>query len=134
VRNYNNRNSPNLESAHILISVLNGYQLVAELDMKADVKAIKTTKPKSSSNFTACIKVNEHSLTVPVNINLLGLMIKIVDGYRPNKHDKNTVVLLDELLEEILQVANSVNTLHIIKGNKRYRIKDAEDEFEVNGI
>jgi len=134
VRNYNNRNAPNLENSHILISVLNGYQLIAELDVKADLKAIKSTKPKSPSSFTACLKVNDQSLTVPVNINLLGLMMKIVDGYRPNKHDKNTVVLLDELLEEIMRVANSVDTLHIMKGNKHYRIKNGEDDLEVNGI
>jgi DNA phosphorothioation-dependent restriction protein DptF len=78
--------------------------------------------------------VDDVPLTVPVNINLLNLMQKIVDGYRPNKHDKNTVVLLDELIEELSQVANRVTTLHIVKGDQHFTVKNAdEDEFEVSG-
>jgi DNA phosphorothioation-dependent restriction protein DptF len=134
IRKYNNRNAPKLDKNHYLISELNGYQMVAKLDVKLDSKAITNFPPKSSSSFTACIKVDDVPLTVPVNINLLNLMQKIVDGYRPNKHDKNTVVLLDELIEELSQVANRVTTLHIVKGDQHFTVKNAdEDEFEVSG-
>jgi DNA phosphorothioation-dependent restriction protein DptF len=134
IRKYNNRNAPKLDKNHYLISELNGYQMVAKLDVKLDSKAIPNFPPKSSSSFTACIKVDDVPLTVPVNINLLNLMQKIVDGYRPNKHDKNTVVLLDELIEELSQVANRVTTLHIVKGDQHFTVKNAdEDEFEVSG-
>ena len=62
-------------------------------------------------------------------------MKRIADGYRPNKHDKNTVVLLDELIDEIAQVANQVSTLHIIKENKHFTVKNIDDEeFEVSGL
>lgn len=135
IRKYNNRNAPNLDKSHYLISELNGFQLVSELEIKADLKSISNFLPKSSASFTAFIKVQERSLAIPVNINLLRLMKRIADGYRPNKHDKNTVVLLDELIDEIAQVANQVSTLHIIKENKHFTIKNIDDEeFEVSGL
>ncbi|WP_111977316.1 DNA phosphorothioation-dependent restriction protein DptF [Algibacillus agarilyticus] len=135
IRKYNNRNAPNLDKSQYLISEPNGYQLVTELEIKADLRRISNFIPKSSANFMAFIKVQEHSLEIPVNINLLRLMKRIADGYRPNKHDKNSVVLLDELIDEIAQVANQVSTLHIIKGNKHFTIKNIDDEeFEVSGL
>ncbi|MFT6777455.1 MAG: DNA phosphorothioation-dependent restriction protein DptF [Paraglaciecola sp.] len=135
IRNYNNRNAPKLDKDCYLISEFNGYQLVAKLDIKLDSKSITNVTPKSSSSFTACIKVEDESLLVPVNINLLNLMLKIVDGYRPNKHDKNTVVLLDELLEEIARVAKRVSTLHVLKGDQHITVKKIDEaEFEVSGM
>ena len=135
IRKYNNRNAPNLDKSHYVISELNGFQLISELEIKADLKSISNFLPKSSASFTAFIKVQEHSLAIPVNINLLQLMKRISDGYRPNKHDKNTFVLLDELIDDIAQVANQVSTLHIIKENKHFTIKNIDDEeFEVSGL
>lgn len=134
IRKYNNRNAPNLDKSHYLISELNGFQLVAELEIKADLGSISNFSPKSSASFTAFIKVQEHSLAIPVNINLLRLMNRIADGYRPNKHDKNTVVLLDELNYEIAKVANQATKLHIIKGNEHFTVKNAGDEFAVGGL
>ncbi|MVB98559.1 DNA phosphorothioation-dependent restriction protein DptF, partial [Vibrio cholerae] len=55
--------------------------------------------------------------------------------YRPNKHDKNAVLLLDEALEQMLTVANKKETLFIIKDDKRYKvIKEESDYFEVSGM
>ncbi|WP_235423479.1 DNA phosphorothioation-dependent restriction protein DptF [Pseudoalteromonas luteoviolacea] len=135
IRKYNNRNAPQLDKGQYLIKELNGYQLVAELEVKADHKNIINHPPKSSASFTACLNVQGESLTIPVTLNLLELIQRIEDGYRPNKHDKNTVVLLDELIEDISKVANKVNTLKILKGNTSIGIKKVdEDEFEVSGI
>ncbi|TMP86783.1 DNA phosphorothioation-dependent restriction protein DptF [Pseudoalteromonas ruthenica] len=135
IRKYNNRNAPLLDKGHYLIKELNGYQLVTELEVKADYKNIKNHPPKNSAYFTACLNVEGESLTIPVSLNLLKLVQSIKDGYRPNKHDKNTVVLLDELIEDISKVANKVKTLKIIKGDTSIGIKKVdEDEFEVSGI
>ncbi|PKF63880.1 DNA phosphorothioation-dependent restriction protein DptF [Psychromonas sp. psych-6C06] len=135
IRKYNNRNAPNLGKSHYLISELNGYQLAAELDITADIKRITQFSTQSPASFTACIKVENELLSIPVNINLLNLMQKIVDGYRPNKHDKNTVVLLDELIAGIVKVANKLNTLHIFKSNQHITVKKVdEDELKVSGM
>ncbi|WP_339144702.1 DNA phosphorothioation-dependent restriction protein DptF [Pseudoalteromonas galatheae] len=135
IRKYNNRNAPQLDKSQYLIKELNGYKLAAELEVKADHKNIINHLPKNSASFTACLNVEGESLTIPVSLNLLELIQRIEDGYRPNKHDKNTVVLLDELIEDISKVANKVNTLKILKGNTSIGIKKVdEDEFEVSGI
>ncbi|WP_321463431.1 DNA phosphorothioation-dependent restriction protein DptF [uncultured Vibrio sp.] len=135
VRKYNNRNAPNLRKGHYLISEKNGYQLVAKLDIKADLKSIPKQPPTQVSYFTACISVDNKSLTLPVNINVLQLMKRIVDGYRPNKHDKNTVVLLDELVEKISRIASQEKTLHIINGYQHVTVTDDEDDkYDVSGL
>lgn len=135
IRKYNNRNAPNLRNGQYLISEKNGYQLVAKLDIKPDLKNVPKQPPTQISYFTACISVGNESLTLPVNINLLQLMKRIVDGYRPNKHDKNTVVLLDELVEEISKIASKEKTLHIINGEQHITVTDDEDDkYEVSGL
>ncbi|MEZ9927537.1 DNA phosphorothioation-dependent restriction protein DptF [Vibrio breoganii] len=135
IRKYNNRNAPNLRPGQYLISEKNGYQLVATLDIKPDLKSVPKQPPTQIYYFTACISVGKESLTLPVNINLLQLMKRIVDGYRPNKHDKNTVVLLDELVEEISKIAGQEKTLHIINGDQHITVIDDEDDkYEVSGL
>lgn len=135
IRKYNNRNAPNLLKGHYLISEKNGYQLVAKLDIKPDLKNVISPPIHQVSFFTASIFVGNKSLTIPVNINLLQLMKRIIDGYRPNKHDKNTVVLLDELVEKISKIASQETTLHIINGGQHITVTDDEDDkYEVSGL
>ncbi len=135
IRKYNNRNAPNLLKGHYLISEKNGYQLVAKLDIKPDLKNVISPPFHQVSFFTASICVGNKNLTIPVNINLLQLMKRIVDGYRPNKHDKNTVVLLDELVEKISKIASQETTLHIINGSQHITVTDDEDDkYEVSGL
>jgi DNA phosphorothioation-dependent restriction protein DptF len=84
--------------------------------------------------FVAHLKLNENPFQIPININLLKLMEDIVKGYRPNKHDKNTVVLLDELVDQISDIAANSNTLVIVKGSRRFTVKNIDDEdMEVSG-
>ena len=91
--------------------------------MKPDFSSIKTQAVGKIGSFNAHIRVDDHSLLpMPVSINLLDLLEKINQGYRPNKHDKNAVLLLDEVIEQIITVANEKNTLFILKNDKRYKI------------
>lgn len=133
---YINRNAPKLAKGEFFISEHNGYVLASSLEFKADIKAIKTRYNNSISFFTAYFRVGDKTLSLKVNINLLHLMQRIVAGYRPNKHDKNTIVLLDELVDDIKDIANSSDILYIVgKGNKRYKITNVDDEdFEVSGL
>lgn len=74
-------------------------------------------------------------LPMPISINLLELLEKINQGYRPNKHDKNAVLLLDEVIEQTITVANEKNTLFILKNDKRYKVVNEDNEyFEVSGM
>lgn len=134
VHKYNNRNAPELEKGQFLISSHNGYQVAADIDISADLSSIQSHNKADASYFTAYLKIGDKSINIPININLVGLMEKIVAGYRPNKHDKNTVMLLDELIDELTDIAADSNTLLVIKGNKRFKVKNADDEFQVNGV
>lgn len=136
IHKYNNRNAPKLTKGEFFISEHNGYFLASSLELKADPKAIKNNFENNTSFFTAYFRVGNKTLSLMVNINLLNLMQRIVAGYRPNKHDKNTVVLLDELIDEITDIANSTDTLYILgKGKQQYKITNIDDEdFEVSGL
>jgi DNA phosphorothioation-dependent restriction protein DptF len=134
IHKYNNRNATSLDKGQFLISEHNGYQIVTGVDLKPNLDAIKASSSTPPSFFTAHLKLNDKPFTIPQNINLLKLMEDIVNGYRPNKHDKNTVVLLDELVDQISDIATSSNTLVIVKNDKRYTVKNIDDEdIEVSG-
>ncbi len=133
VHKYNNRNAPELEKGQFLISSHNDYQVASDIEISADLVSIQNSNESNASYFTAYLKIDDKSVDLPININLVGLMGKIVEGYRPNKHDKNTVVLLDELIDEIADIAADSNTLLILKGKQRMKIKYADDEFQVSG-
>ncbi|WP_117234242.1 DNA phosphorothioation-dependent restriction protein DptF [Vibrio maerlii] len=136
VHRYCNRNSPSLDKDQFFISEYNGFKTAAELEVKPDFSSIKTQEVSKIGSFNAHIRVDDHSLLpMPISINLLELLDKINQGYRPNKHDKNAVLLLDEVIEQIITVANEKNTLFILKNDKRYKIVNEDDEyFEVSGL
>lgn len=136
IHRYCNRNSPTLDKDQFFISEYNGFKTAAELEVKADFTALKTQGVSKIGSFNAYIRVDDNVLLpMPISINLLELLEKINQGYRPNKHDKNAVLLLDEVIEQIIAVANEKNTLFVLKNDKRYKIVNEDDEyFEVSGI
>lgn len=134
VRKYNNRVVNKLAKNQYLISEIDGYQIAAKLDIKMNSKALQTETPHSISSFDAFLTVGDEKLSISVNANLFGLMHKVIDGYRPNKHDKNTVILLDELNDELAQIANRSGSLEILHADENYRVQFIdEEEFEVSG-
>jgi DNA phosphorothioation-dependent restriction protein DptF len=136
INRYANRNAINLHKDEFIISAHDQWQLTAELELTADYIAIKDSKVQKISYFDAYIKVADKQLEpIPISINLLDLMYRIVRGYRPNKHDKNTVVLLDEIVDQIVEIANASNTLHLHANNLRIKLKQVdEDDIEVSGV
>lgn len=133
---YCNRHAPTLDKDGYLVSELNGYKTAVSLEVKPDFSSIKNNALEKIGTFNAYLKVDGKSLKpMPISVKLLELLIKIGQGYRPNKHDKNAVLLLDEALEQMLAVANQKDTLFILKGDKRYKVvKEESDYFEVSGI
>lgn len=134
IHKYNNRNAPNLNKGEFFISERNGYQLAAHIDLKVDIKMIEGLCEEHVSHFHMYFKIDDKSLDMPANINLLHLMQRIVDGYRPNKHDKNTVVILDEIVDSIAEVANNTDTLYILKNDQRIKITSDGEDLEVSGL
>jgi|TARA_R110002126_G_scaffold204652_2_gene352014 DNA phosphorothioation-dependent restriction protein DptF len=140
VRNHINRNAPTLSKNQYLIAELNSYLLTAKLDIKPDYKSIQNDKPQSASYFHIHlkVKVNDSEVRIrpiPLNINLLGLLIDIVSGFRPNKHDKSSIVILDELVDDITKVANQSHDIQIVKGRQRFELRKVEDDdIEVSEV
>lgn len=134
IHKYNNRNAPHLNKGEFFICERNGYQLAAHIELKADIKTVAGYMEDHVSQFHMFFKIGEETLGMPANINLLHLMQRIVDGYRPNKHDKNTVVILDEIVDKIAEVANSSKTLYILKKDQRIKITSDGEDLEVSGL
>ncbi len=136
INRYANRNASNLHKDEFFISAHDSWQLTAELELSADYASIKESDVNKIGYFNAYIKVADKQLEpIPININLLDLMYRIVRGYRPNKHDKNTVVLLDEIVDQIVEVANASSILYLHTSNSRIKLKEVdEDDIEVSGL
>ncbi len=133
---YANRNASDLHKDEFFISAHGDWKLTAELELSVDYSAIKKSEVRKLGYFNAYVKVADKQLEpILISINLLDLMYRIVRGYRPNKHDKNTVVMLDEIVDQIVEVANTSNTLYLHADNLRIKLKQVdEDDIEVSGV
>lgn len=140
ISRYNNRNAPQLGRDELLLTTRGECHIAAQVDVKQDTLSIKQNAAAGFEHvgyFYAFLKVDEQPLRkLAVNINLLGLLFRICEGYQPNKHDKNAVVILDELVEELHDFASKSKILYILQGQTRYRLYNAEgngSELEVSG-
>ncbi|WP_160169826.1 DNA phosphorothioation-dependent restriction protein DptF [Marinospirillum insulare] len=141
LRHFNNRSGRKLEKNQYLVSEAQGFAIAAKIDIKFDriklLEAIQRDQNKAPniSHFEAHISVNSNPASILVNANLYKLINKINDGYRPNRHDKNAIILLDELNDDIAQIANQSNTLQFITDSKTILVEQVDkDEFEVSGL
>jgi DNA phosphorothioation-dependent restriction protein DptF len=136
INKYANRNAPYLSKDEFYLSSHGGYDLAAEVGLGVVYKAIIDNKPKDLAAFNLYLEVDQERLeAIPIGVNLLVLMMDIVEGYRPNKYDKNSVVLLDELITRITQTANAADILFLHKNGERIRLKACPDnEIRVSGL
>jgi DNA phosphorothioation-dependent restriction protein DptF len=69
-------------------------------------------------------------------LSFLELVSKINDGYRPNKHDKNTIVILEEIVDDVIKVVIRSNKLMLSDGRQHvYLTNEIEDsEIVVGGV
>lgn len=136
VRAYCNRNCSCLDQDVYFISKLNGFVIAADLQVEADFSRIQMNHSNKIGVFNAYLLVDGNPLKpIPISMNLLELLKKINKGYRPNKHDKNAVLLLIEIAEQIICVANNKNTLFIHKDQMSYKIVNRNNaRYQVSGI
>lgn len=135
IHKYINRNAPELSKGEYFVSSHNGIQLAAELDIKPSFEKIQADSENNTGHFNAYFKIGEANIVMPISINLLSLMQRILQGYMPNKHDKTTVVMLDEVTDHIAEVASKAKSLHVLVNGKKIKVSNIEDEdFEVSGL
>lgn len=132
LRRYMNRRAPDLRRGQYFLAEYNKIKVVAALKIKLNFNAIANDRAHHSATFSAHMKVGGIALpALIIGINLYELLIKLKAGYRPNKHDKSTVLILDELVAQIIHVANQESTLFFIDGTERYEVELDEGYLQV---
>ncbi|RQW62374.1 DNA phosphorothioation-dependent restriction protein DptF [Vibrio viridaestus] len=136
IHRYCNRNSPNLDKDAYFVNEFNEFKVAVELDVRADFTQLKLQPKAKIGVFNAFLQINSKPIKpVAININLFELLEKINQGYRPNKHDKNAVLQLEDVVEQIVAISTEEGTLHIFSSENKYKITNEDGEyFEVSGI
>jgi DNA phosphorothioation-dependent restriction protein DptF len=132
-----NRLEPSLtKQGHMFLCSRNGVFISAHANMRPDFKGIEKESVDNIHEFPVCIKVGDKPLrTFHVNVSFLELISKINDGYRPNKHDKNTIVILEEIIADVTGVIVQSDRLLFSKEHSQVVLtNEIEDkEFVVGG-
>lgn len=139
ISRYANKSAPYLSKDEFYLSSHGRFDLASEIELSVNYKGIQKQPGKDIHSFNLHLCVNESNLKpFPMNINLLGLMLDVIDGYHPNKYDKNSVVLLDELVSQVAEYVGGSDTLYLFKdGMKDSRVKlkeNHDDEIRVSGL
>lgn len=132
---YANRNAPWLQKGEVFLGKSGPLQLAAPIEVKADFASIQKMANPSVSRFWARLKVSDKTLNpIAINLNLFELISKLNRGYRPNKYDKNAVVLLDEVIEQVREVAKQSKILKFYENDHCYTAQMDDDMIEIGGV
>jgi len=135
VQRYANRNAPELDKGELFLGQFGSVKLAAPVTLKGDFVAIQNKAIEKHSQFDAYIKVFEKTLAeMAINLNLFELIYKLNRGYRPNKYDKNAIVLLDEIVEQITEVARTSSELKFYEGNHCYVATLDDGMIAISGV
>ncbi|MBB3047420.1 DNA phosphorothioation-dependent restriction protein DptF [Litorivivens lipolytica] len=136
ISGYANRKAAYLSKDEFYLSSKGIYDFASEVDIGVSYQKIAREKLKEISHFNLHLTINDTPIhPIPVNMNLIQVFIAIVSGYRPNRFDKNSIVLLDEIVSHITEVANrSRSLLLFLNGNRLAKIKESDDELKVSGL
>ena len=130
---YVNKNQPELtKKKHIVLSSNKVFTTSAYVDLSPDWAKIKSTNLKSFQSFPLHLKVEDEELKpIEINLNMFMMISLINSGYRPNKHDRNTIIIFEELLESILEIATLSSKIAISTKDKRSLFINKDEEIEV---
>jgi DNA phosphorothioation-dependent restriction protein DptF len=132
---YANRNAPELGRGEILLGDFNGVKVAGLVDLKPDYDALlRFAAGNNIAFFHVALKVGDVPLApMPFNINLFGLLVRLNQGYRPNKYDKNAIVLLDELVEEIKALVKRGDRLKLYRQQKNISLRYEDGMIDTVG-
>lgn len=130
---YINKKDPALVKKNIVvISSKGSIQTAAPIEIKPSWSKIKDSKSIAFNSFPLFLKINGLDISEKsISLNLLSMINLINDGYRPNKHDRNTIVLFDELVQTITTRASQSDEIIFLSNKKMVHFKNDEDEIEV---
>ncbi|EHR8705426.1 DNA phosphorothioation-dependent restriction protein DptF [Escherichia coli] len=138
IQRYANRKAPELsmQKEEFFLGEYGGVKITAPVELKPDWEAIRNKNTAHPTGFDVHLKVGQNSLLpVRIGLNLFELLNKLNNGYRPNKYDKNAIVLLDELVDLITEQAKSSSEIKFYAGGRRvYRAKADDDMITISGM
>ena len=132
---YANRNAPVLSKGEILLGEFQGVKVAGLADLRPDYTTLKELAPTTPiAFFNVALRVGDEALKpMPFNINLFGLLLRLNEGYRPNKYDKNSIVLLDELVEQIKAMVKRGNRLKLYREQQHISLRYEDGMIDTVG-
>jgi DNA phosphorothioation-dependent restriction protein DptF len=138
IQRYANRKAPELsmQKEEFFLGEFGGVKITAPVEVRPDWDAIRNKHTAHSTGFDVYLKVGKNPLPYfHIGLNLFELLDKLNNGYRPNKYDKNAIVLLDEIVELIAEQAKYSSEIKFYDGGQRvYRAKVDEDMITISGM
>ncbi|MCO7543268.1 DNA phosphorothioation-dependent restriction protein DptF [Stutzerimonas nitrititolerans] len=132
---YVNRNARSLRKRHLLIGRRGAFDLAAHIEIHPDFARASQGASQDINYFNAFFTANGKEMPpVKISAGLLELMMRINSGYRPSKHDKSVIVILEEIVESIIEQALKSQSLYVYNNEHCIKFKKLEDgSIEVQG-
>lgn len=132
LKRYANRRSPKLRSQYFFLKSVNHYVFASEIKMDADYKSIEVDNSTSLGSFKIRLLIEGRPLkAIEMDASLCDLIHRINHGYRPNKYDKSAIVIIEELIEEIQSIGNTLDQIVIEKGGQTSTIQFDKESEEI---
>ena len=130
---YANKYHPSLSSEGLFqCDKINGFSVCAPLELSVAWSKIQSNELHKINSFQCFFNIGDEFLEpIDISLNMYKLILAINQGYRPNKHDRNTIIIFEELLEKIASITKLSNKLVFVKGQKKYSFKNTGDEIEM---
>lgn len=108
-----------LKKNYILIEELSNFNIAERIDLKLDLSNLQPPVDELGNRFKTDIllkfKVNADEDIIPLNIDytLYKMITKLNNGYKPNKNDKEDLVIFKEFIDELIKHGSSDEELLI---------------------
>lgn len=128
-----NRIAPEIKKDRFFLGKLNGYAMSAKADLKPSLNRIAhAAGSKELRHFEIILDLDEKPLVpIRVTVAFLELLQRIIRGYRPNKHDKTSVVVLEELVDAVTRQVRTSDSLHIQYGHHEWVLRNDVSNDEI---
>lgn len=133
---YINRHKPKL-TQQLIILKSNDFYITVDAEIRRDKKRIQEDKITKLKNFDCYILVNKKEIKpIEITFNMYKMIKDINQGYRPNRYDKNNIIIFQELIDRIIDEVKVSEKLIIINNdNSEYLFEKIDnDEIEVRAI
>ena len=104
---------------YILIEELSNFNIAEKIDLKPELSNLQSHVEELGSRFKTDIllkfKVNNNEEIIPLSIDytLYAMITKLNRGYKPNKNDKEDLVIFREFIDELIKNGSSDEELLI---------------------